>query len=302
MTLATSSWDPRSWFALYRYGGDFAGTATRLRFYEGVLEKDPRLTAVASEEVATGITCYILREHFGLDHIADAYACIQRGELVYVNPPLQGRPDYFCEDSRGETVLAESKGSTGTNSSITQRIDPEGLAQVQNVRPVSKPLRGTCSRVVIGTHFCVESRHPRSETTTIVRDPEGEPSQERNPNSDMVVRLAYAKALRFMGHDVLAARLIARRPFPETFPPLEDAALPRLAGLPVLILGESPFGDAIGFYGPTIKALFARSTATILESVNRSLLEFKDQRARLEPLGYGLPNGVVVIHEPDELT
>jgi hypothetical protein len=53
LTLATTPWDPRSWFALYRYGADFAGTHPALRFYSGVLLKDPRLTAVASEEVAT---------------------------------------------------------------------------------------------------------------------------------------------------------------------------------------------------------------------------------------------------------
>ena len=62
LSLATSSWDPRSWFALYRYGGDLLGTSPLLRFYSGVLDKDPRLTAVGSEEIATGITCYILRD------------------------------------------------------------------------------------------------------------------------------------------------------------------------------------------------------------------------------------------------
>lgn len=154
LTPATSSWDPRSWYALYRHGLDFDGTAPKLRFYSGVLEKDPRLTAVASEEISTGITCYLLREHFALDHIADAYACLQRGELEYVDPVSRNRPDYFCEDSNGETVLAESKGATGTRSAIEQRIDPEGLQQVVNVRPVNKTLRATCGRVVIGTHFC----------------------------------------------------------------------------------------------------------------------------------------------------
>ena len=98
MSLATSTFDPRSWFALYRYGGDFAGTAPKLRFYSGVTTKDPRLTAIASEEISVGVTCYILREHFNIEHITDVYAAIQAGELAYVDPNSTMRPDYLCQD------------------------------------------------------------------------------------------------------------------------------------------------------------------------------------------------------------
>ena len=301
LTLATSSWDPRSWFALYRYGGDFAGTGPLLRFYSGVLDKDPRLTAVGSEEIATGITCYLLREHLALDHIADAYACIQRGELSYVNPDSKECPDYFCEDSQHLTVLAESKGATGTKSKITYRIDPEGWRQVQNVTPVNLPLRNQCGRVVIGTHFCVDGIHPRSETSSIIKDPDGEPSHERNPESDMVIRLAYAKALRFMGHEPLADLLLVRRELPEPFSMIENMPLPRLGDLPILPLGLTPFGDAIGLYGPTAKALLSRATRSMREAVTESLREFRDRRTALHSVGYAFPNGVIVIHEPDEL-
>lgn len=301
MTLATSSCDPRSWFALYRYGGDFAGTAPFLRFYSGVRDKDPRLTAVASEEIATGITCYLLREYFDLDHIADAYACIQQGELPYVNSSVKGRPDFFCEDSQHRTVLAESKGATGTRSAITHRIDPDGWSQVNNVTPVKLPLRSQCGRVVIGTHFCVKGSHPRSETTSIIKDPDGRPSHERNPESDMVIRLAYAKALRFMGQESLADRLLLRRELPEPFSRIENMPLPRLGDLPILPLGLTPFGDAIGLYGPTAKALLSRATRSMREAVTESLREFRDRRTALHSVGYAFPNGVIVIHEPDEL-
>jgi hypothetical protein len=301
LTLSTSSWDPRSWFALLRYGGDFAGTQPALRFYEGVLDKDPRLSAIASEEVATGITCYLLREHFGLDHIADAYACIQRGELRYVNVASESRPDYFCEDETHHVVLAESKGTTGTRSRIANRIDPEGWDQVQNVIPVNLPLRNACGRVVIGTHICVQGVHARSESTTIIRDPEGEQSKEQNPESDVAIRLAYAKALRFMGHDFLADRLVAGRKIPESFPGLENARLPRVGQMPVLPLGVTPFGDVIGLYGPTGKALLGNPRSSLKAAVVESLRGFRDQRTSLEGMGYALPNGVVVIHEADEL-
>ncbi|MGE4157696.1 MAG: hypothetical protein AB7F75_01210 [Planctomycetota bacterium] len=303
-TLATTSWDPRSWFALFRYGGDFAGSHPDLRFYEGVQDKDPRLMAVASEEVAAGISCYLLREHFDLEHIADAYACIKRRELVYVaNATSEARPDYFCEGADGKAVLAESKGATGTKKSITKRIDPEGWKQVQNVEPVNLLLRNSCSRVVIGTHFCIQGIHPKSETTTIIKDPDGSRGQEKNPESDMVIRLAYAKALQFMGHDILADQLVAGRKMHSPFSELgENTRLPQVGQLSILPLGITPFGDVIGLYGPIGKALLGNACSSLKAEILRALRGFRDKRASLEGKGYALPNGVVIVHDPDELT
>jgi hypothetical protein len=301
LTLATSSWDPRSWFALYRYAADFAGTTPNLRFYSGVSEKDPRLTAVASEEIATGVTCYVLREHFQLTHIADAYACIQRGELTYVDPNSESRPDYFCQDGSLQAVIAESKGASGTRSKVSGRIDPEGWAQVENVAPVNLQLRASCGRVVIGTHLCTEGIHDRSESTTIIKDPSGDSGQQQNPESDEVLRLAYAKSLRFMAQDAISERLLFRRGFEGVFSGLESASLPRVAGTPILPLGITPFGDAIGIYGPTAKALFARGSSSLSAAVNDSLAQLSRQRLELDGAGYVLPNGVMVVHDPDQL-
>ena len=304
-TLATTSWDPRSWFSLYRYGSDFAGTAPRLRFYTGVQQKDPRLTAVASEEVATGITSYLLREHFGLDHVADVYACIDRGELNFVNPLNGKRPDYFCEDSIGETVLAESKGSTGTRSTITHRIDPEGWEQVQNVKPVNRPLRNSCSRVVIGTHFCVDGIHQKSETTTIIKDPSGPNSLNLNPDSDELIRLSYAKALRFMAQDAIAERLLVREPILQGFPKEIMNRLmneiPAVRNIPMWPLGLTPFGDLIGLYGPVARVLLQQSRSSLRPAVVESLLKFRDTRSELAGVGYALPNGVMIVHNIDDL-
>ena len=295
-TLATTSWDPRSWYALYRYGGDFSGTAPRLRFYSGTDQKDPRLTAGASEEIATGITCYLLREHFGLPHLSDVYACIQNGELQYVDSSSEKRPDYFCQDNLGETVLVESKGATGTRSAITRRIDPEGWEQVQNIFPTNLLLRPSCGRVVIGTHFCIEGQHPRSETTTIIKDPEGNQSRSENPYSDMLLRLAYAKCLRFMGQDAIAERLIARIPIDE-FESLPDFPILQLGQVNFLPLAMTAFGDAIGLYGPTAKALFLNSEKSIRDKIYSALEGFSDIRGSIEKFGYSLPNGVIVVHD-----
>lgn len=299
MTPATSSWDPRAWYALYRYGSDFAGTAPALRLYAGAIDRDPRMSAVASEEVGAGITCYLLREHLEVDHIADAYACIQNGELTYVGSASEKRPDYFCEDRNRETVLAESKGATGTRCNIAGRIDPEGWAQVGNVAPTNLSLRASCGRVVIGTHFCVQGIHPRSETTTIIKDPDGPRGNQTRPDSDMVIRLSYAKVLRFMGQDALAERVMLRQEIPHDLP-LDD--LPELQGVQFLPLGATPFGDVIGLYAPVARTLFQQSQQSLSRVIPESLQSFGNLRGLLEGIGYALPNGVLVCHHPEVLT
>jgi hypothetical protein len=292
LTPATSAFDPRAWFGLLRYAGDFTGTAPSLRWYSGVSNKDPRLKAVASEEVATGITCYLLREHFNLDHIADAYAVIQSGDLEYVNSNSDKRPDYFCLDSSGEAVIVESKGATGTRSIINSRINPEGWDQVQNVQPVNHGLRSNCSRVVIGTHFCIEGQHQRSETTTIIKDPEGEKGRGINELSDTPVRLAYAKAFRFMGNDTFADMIVLKRNLPNLDLPTDE-----INGISIWILGYNPFGNLMGIEKKTGLMLFqAPSENSLAESsLNDHLRKFREIRVKLKGKGFALPNGIVAL-------
>ena len=299
LTPATTSWDPRSWFALYWYGLDFAGTSPKLRFNPGFSKQDPRLTAVASEEISIGITCYLLREYFALDHIADVFPLIKSGDLEYVDPGLEKRPDFFCEDCNGETVLAESKGATGTRCSIEHRIDPEGLQQVQNVRPATKPLRTTCSRVVIGTHFCVQGVHKRSETTTIIKDPDGPESRNVNPDSDVLMRLAYAKVLRFSRHDELAERIFDKNV--KTFLDSDVLGqLPTVRGFPVLPLCELPFGGVVCMLAWVAKDLFFGNTEGAA-AIRRTLDEFRESSVELAGVGYALSNGIVIVFDENSL-
>ncbi len=292
LTQALSASDPRSWFALHRYGGDFAGTAPALRFYNGAKDKDPQLTAVASEEIATGISCYLLRENFCVDHITDAFAAINSGDLAFVNPQSKQRPDYFCLDSRGEVVIAESKGATGTRSCLTPRIDAEGWNQVANVRPVNHALRGSCSRVVIGTHICIDGCHNRSETTTIIKDPEGEDGENRNPNSDIPIRQAYAKICRFIGQETLAERLLLNLPIRE----IPKDLYQEFNGVPYVLLGWSPFGDIIGIYKYLAEALFRQNGYSLTEKLPGILFKYREERHSLKNIGYGLPNGIAIFH------
>lgn len=293
LTQANSVYDPRMQFALYRYSGDFTGTAPRLRFYSGAANKDPRLIAVASEEISIGISCYILREHFNLVHITDAYAAIDAGELEYVNANSNLRPDYFCQDLIGDVVIAESKGATGTRSKITTRIDPEGWDQVQNVRPTNHRLRASCGRIVIGTHFCIDGKHPQSKTTTIIKDPEGEPGLERDVGSDTIIRQSYAKCLRFMGQDNLADRLLTR----QYIDIVSDYPEEIIDGVPIVILGLSPFGDLIGLHSFVAKALFIKRSKSITEDVTDALQGVSKIRDDVKQHGYILSNGVAIFHE-----
>lgn len=292
LTQALSASDPRSWYAISRYGLDFAGTAPRLRFYNGATEKDPRLTGVASEEIATGITCYLLREHFNLDHITDAYAAIQSGDLEYVNPPSEKRPDYYCMDSNGDVVIAESKGSTGTRSSITARIDPEGWTQVTNVRPVNHPLRRSCGRIVIGTHLCIDGLHPRTETTTIIKDPDGDAGKNRNPQSDQIIRQSYAKVLRFVGQEGLADLLLAKRSLGD-FP---NDLYQEIGGVPYVLIGSTPFGDLVGINKYVAETLFSETRFSLIDKLRDILIKYREDRHSLENRGYGLSNGIMILH------
>lgn len=300
LTLARTTSDPRSWFALYRYGADFAGTAPRLRFYSGVTQKDSRLTAVASEEIAIGIAWYILRQFFALPHIADVNECFRTGELRYVHRRLNNRrPDYLCTDSANDAVLVECKGTTGTRSDISGMLQ-DGDTQVRNVTPTNLTLRNTCGRMVIGTHFCVEGKHPRSETTTIIEDPDGAESGRDDPESDMVVRLSYAKCLRFMGQDVFAERLIAKTPM-IGFPDLDKERLPEIDEIPFLPLGVTPFNDLVGIVGPIAMALLSNIEGNIKKNIADSLPSLENNTIDLGTKGYILSNGVIVLHDIDSV-
>lgn len=296
LTPALSVFDPQSWFALYRYGADFLGTNPSLRFYNGIMKRDPILKAVAAEELATGVTCYVLREHFSMMHISDVYDNIQNGELEFVDPNSEERPDYYCEDIFGEFIIAESKGVIGTRGNLNKHL-PKGWSQVQNVRPVNHRLRQTCNRVVIGTHFCVDGIHARSETTTVINDPEGLQGRGDNLESDMPMRLSYAKFFRFIGQDALADKLVFSRILQQE----DEYPIMIVNNVPVWVLGFTPFGGLIGLYAKVFKSLFYERNGLTRSSVTEALHEFQGMRETFNGLGYTLPNGIVLIHDWDDL-
>ena len=288
LTPATTVWDPRAWFALYRYGPSFLGSAPDLRLFAGAQNLDPRITGVLAEEVACGITCYVLREHFGLDHIADVYPLIQSKDLVYVSA-AKSRPDYFCLDNNMSAVLAESKGAVGTRRRVEKQVAGKGWDQVTNVAPTKHALRQSCGRLVLGTNFCISGLHAKSETTTIIKDPDGRNADGQDA-SDNPLRVAYAKAMRFAGLDILADALLLREsPPPLDFQPIE------IGNFLFRVLGLSPFGGLVCILNDILIAIVNASVVPLTESVPNALQGFREDRERL-PGGYALPNGFMILY------
>jgi len=292
-TPATSAWDPRSWYPFFRYAPDFAGTAPRLRFYSGVAERDPRHTAIASEELAAGIATYILREHFGQVHIADVQPLIGSGDVQYVDPASGKRPDFFCLDGSNQALFAECKGKQGTRSPLLREIDGNARRQLENVRATRHQLRSSCNRVAIGTHFCVHGRHPQSETTTVVRDPEGPPSIKKGDPDDFAIRVAYAKVLRFLGLDSIAERMLLFRGFdPNDFPTVaidgRDATYS--------FLGYSPAADFVFLESEILNRLASRDRFELVRlSGDRNTQQREERLHDNSDVGYFLNNGVAIL-------
>lgn len=293
LTKATSLWDSRAWFAVDRYFPVFQGTGPRLRLEASTDEMDPRLKAVLAEEVATGIACFFMREHMEIVHISDTAPLLKSGDCDFIKDrDGDKRPDYFCLDEKKEVVLMESKGKIGTPSVIRNDVYQRGWTQITNVFPVNHHLRESCGRVVIGTTLTIDGQHSKSDTTTLVKDPRGTRGNSRNPDSDIPIRMSYAKALRFGGQDYLADLLIHRsRVLGMEFP------LRKFGGLEVAIFGITPFGGFIGALASVVRVLKANSTSNIAQPIAEALGEFRRVRdeARMEGDGYFLPNGIAIL-------
>lgn len=298
LTPATSAFDPRSWYALLRYGLDFAGTGNKLRFEKGVTAKDPRLTTIAAEEVSVGVACYLLKKYFGVVHVADVNGCINANELRFVQKPVgDKRPDFFCVDHSNAGRIVESKGAVGTRCAVANRVEVDGWEQVNNVTPTKLPLVAACARIVIGTHFCIDGQHTRSETTTLIKDPPGEPSDQENPDSETAIRLSYAKCFRFIGRDDLAEVCLSGERNVRIEDQADSVTHPQGSFVPLSI---TPFGDTIGLDTKVYKALIEEPNSILRPAVGKlgESKFYNEDDADAE--GYRLPNGIVVIHNDIE--
>lgn len=169
LTPAFSPWDPRAWFALYRYSTDFPMGQLKLRPYNGIASWPSRLKGVFAEELSVGVAAHIAIASRGARFLLDAEVALEL-KLVERVPGSTSKqiPDYFVLDSALEGSVLEVKGAIGTRSSLKGAIST-GVGQISNVR-VKVPPSAKTHGCVIATHFCVDGMHPRSETTSVVWD------------------------------------------------------------------------------------------------------------------------------------
>ena len=108
-----------------------------------------------------------------------------------------------------------------------------------------------------------------------------------------------------MAQDAIAERLLVREPILQGFPKEIMNRLmneiPAVRNIPMWPLGLTPFGDLIGLYGPVARVLLQQSRSSLRPAVVESLLKFRDTRSELAGVGYALPNGVMIVHNIDDL-
>jgi len=233
-----------------------------------------------------------LREHLQVIDITDLYLLL--GDQVQYIPdaPYALRPDYYCTDIQNRVVLAESKGAIGTRSDITPHLE-RGQRQVENVVPTSAILREHGSRVVIATHFCVQTRHKRSDTTTIIRDPVGHAGHLKEPSDDLPVRLAYAKYLNHVGLDYLTYLLLNRQPWPTADSAARRELVVSVGGFRFVPLAVSPSGGFMCILEDVYDGMARLVEGGLTEYVNRHLEPLQRARPSLTA-GFILSNGIAV--------
>ena len=253
LSPSKSVFSPGAWFATVRYAEAFAPRTTQLRLVRTCSDWDSRLLAVLAEELGVGVAMFHMRTHFGVRHVADVEPLIQKGEVGFVQPPIdpdhaKQRPDFLGLTAANEAVFFEAKGTVGTRSSVDPQLQ-KGKAQVRNVRSLRHLHRqtggkGLADRIVVGTHFCVEGRHKRSNTTAVLLDP---PDRSQRPDSDQtgrpdeILRNSYAKFFNLAERPTLAARLLGGHPWN----PSGALVQVETDGWNLVGVGQSPWGGIL---------------------------------------------------------
>jgi hypothetical protein len=284
--------DPAAYSLVLKHAGSFAGTSPQLRLRASVDKMATRLKQCLSEELATGVTCYVMREHLGADHIADVGPLIGHDVDYVAGATHEYEPDYYAIDSMNDAFFVESKGAVGTRSILSAALD-HGKLQVENVTATSRMVRRDCGRLVIATHFCVEGKHTRSATGTVIRDPAGDRGQETHAESDLPVRVAYAKVLRYCRQHELADRLLLQELWPELRWPLLSVG--NWAFVPI---GYGRFGGLVCVEKRIFKLLGSETGTHLTRAIHGAVAEFRRGRQDLG-LAVALPNGIALVR-PDE--
>jgi hypothetical protein len=294
LTPARSIWNPAAWFAVFRYCDSFASQSGRLRLVPSASTWDPRLTAILAEELAVGVASYLAREYLDVIHLADVFPLIKGGDVTFRRAPKvvddkKARPDFLALDRNNQRLFIEAKGAVGTEMRLMKPL-ASGKAQVCNVdsarySPRERGGKPAADRLVIGTHFCVEGLNTRSETTSIILDPPSgratfDPDHQ---NEDGVVRAAYGQLLNLADEATLAALLLDRARWPESFePPIIDLGSRGQLQFQMRLLSDFPAGGALVLHESVWRQLTRHHEVNLLAALRPAIEEVATLRSNLE--------------------
>ena len=207
--------DFRAGYAAVRYSEYFRTRPTAspqiLALSHDPALRSSRLRQLMAEELASGIACFLLREHLDVVHIVD----YQIWRSV-TNPREIGKyPDFYCVTSTGEGLLVEVKGSiTRTRSSMTQPRSKARL-QLRNGRFGNEPRRSNGDRFSIATNFLVLGPQLKRSISYIERVSATVPRAGRHPGRDSrspiliddAITLSFCKVLHYVGLHKAAEKL-----------------------------------------------------------------------------------------------
>lgn len=164
---------------------------------------DSRYKGLFAEEMAIGMMAIILTDRLNAIRINNTVEVIRPGSY------RRGQPiaDFVAECVGSELIIAESKGSLGRKVSLNRRERAKEQVRSTNLAfPGSSTIPLTFSSTIYfdrqktSTHCIVEDPEPKGECPQIKMD------------TERAWRIAYAKALRFVGLDVAGRQVLRGEP------------------------------------------------------------------------------------------
>lgn len=283
------------WYAALRYQGWIAKTPPRLcvRDEFGGDSVDSRYRGLFAEEMAVGIMAVVLADIFSAKPIVNTVEF-----LATTDPSLRNKKGPIADfvamasdpvSSQGLTIIAESKGSLGR------------VVTDERIRHAKQQVAATRARVrrfpnKLPVAFCssVFFAHQSQDALCVVVDPPADPDDGEDLLLEPVSawRVAYSKALRFVGLDSAARQALIGEPVKALHPMYDDRDRPSderprddLRRRRVMMARERFGAELLLDVGPCTvgidrQVLSVLQRSGISEESDRALWELADKRSR----------------------
>lgn len=253
-----------------------------------------------AEELASGMACYLLREHLDVVHIVDYQ--VWRN---LTNHNIAGRhPDYYCITSNGEALLVEVKGSITTTRSTMNQARATARIQVTNglFGGQAQP-REAGNRYIIASNLIVGTAANRRSISYIeqVAPPPipsgGLPIADVPQPTHDPATLSFSKVLRYVGLDEPAKRITEGQPMQ-----VDERILFRrqetIQNHNYSVLGFDPFGNVVLMDTDVIHALNEGKKPKLPGTSRKSI---RDHLAKPNEKSLIMLNDSVVVHPNPEI-